>query len=117
MIVETPQTANNNVPENTETATTLTMAITSTTTTMHQAVTWIDVHMGLGVFGVNTLLLKSKLIELPKQQQQDKPRNHHNEAQQEAIFWKQFQDLANELDHWFPSSYHPFCNKAALQIV
>jgi len=57
-------------------------------------------------------VLKSKPAE-----QDEHSQNHHNEAQQEAIFWKQFQDLADELDHWFPSSYHPFRNKADLQVV
>jgi len=35
----------------------------------------------------------------------------------EEVFWKHFQALADELDHWFPGSHHPFRNKAALKVA
>jgi len=90
------------------------MATSTTTTTTCHAIMWIDVHMGLGPFVIDTLMPKWKPTEPnvleTKWLQQDKSSNWQSEVQ-EAIFWKQFQELANELDHWFPSSHLPFATR------
>jgi len=109
------------VPEKTFKITTMDATNTSTTNTMpiHHAVTWIDIHMGLGPFGIDTLLMKlwhDKQEALQaKQQQQDEPQNSPDEAAK-AIARKHFESFANELDLWFPGSHHPFQNKASCQI-
>jgi len=114
-----PHYSNNNNNNNNATTNT-----SNNTTPIHHGVTWIDVHTGLGPFGVDTLLMKVRsderaALEAQHQQQQqpdDEPKQMCSEKAAKAVAWKHFESVADELDHWFPGCHHPFGNKASQQV-
>jgi len=110
------ETSHTDVPKNAgQTITTITTTMITTTA---NAITWIDVCMGLGPFSIDMLMLKPEIGE-PEEDLKAKleEESNHQKVALKDVFWKHFQVLAGELDHWFPGSHHPFCNKAALKVA